>query len=118
MPVTRSATRQTSTAANSRPIGKETSTKQAVASTKKKPAKARGKKAAEKPNIVEKENTAVVPANIPALASAPAFLPAVLSFSLDDAKQHLIAADPRFEDLFSKLTCRPFEHLERVDPFR
>ncbi|THH07981.1 hypothetical protein EW145_g3020 [Phellinidium pouzarii] len=52
------------------------------------------------------------------LASSPAPLPAVLTFSFADAKQHLIDADPRFEDLFSKMKCRPFEHLESVDPFR
>ena len=45
-------------------------------------------------------------------------LPAVLSFSFETAKQHLIAADARFEGVFSKLPCRPFEELETVDPFR
>jgi DNA-3-methyladenine glycosylase II len=66
---------------------------------------------------------------LPSLASGPGFptlppaganqiLPAVLSFSFEDAKQHLIDADPRFKGVFSKLPCRPFEHLEKVDPFR
>lgn len=61
---------------------------------------------------------AVVPQDVGKLYTAPTFLPAVLSFSLDDAKEHLINADPRFEDVFAKLKCRPFEHLERLDPFR
>ncbi|KZT26847.1 DNA glycosylase [Neolentinus lepideus HHB14362 ss-1] len=47
-----------------------------------------------------------------------AFVPAVLTFSFEDAKEHLIGVDPRFESIFDKLKCKPFEHLERVDPFR
>ncbi|KAG7449541.1 DNA glycosylase [Guyanagaster necrorhizus] len=50
--------------------------------------------------------------------AAPALIPAQLSFSFDDAKQHLIRADPRFEDIFGKLRCTPFEVLEQVHPFR
>lgn len=45
-------------------------------------------------------------------------VPAELAFSFEDAKRHLVRADPRFEELFRRLKCRPFEHLERVDPFR
>ena len=45
-------------------------------------------------------------------------LPAVLNFSFETAKQHLITADARFEGIFNKLPCRPFEELETVDPFR
>ena len=46
------------------------------------------------------------------------FVPAVLTFDFDDAKEHLIQVDSRFEDLFSKMPCKPFEHLEQVHPFR
>lgn len=46
------------------------------------------------------------------------FVPAVLTFNFDDAKEHLIQVDSRFEDLFSKMPCKPFEHLEQVHPFR
>lgn len=46
------------------------------------------------------------------------FLPAVLTFSFESAKEHLINVDTRFRDVFNKLPCRPFEHLESVDPFR
>jgi len=42
----------------------------------------------------------------------------VLPFDFEEAKQHLINTDARFEDLFSKLPCKPFEHLEQVHPFR
>ena len=45
-------------------------------------------------------------------------MPAKLTFDFEEAKRHLIAADPRFEELFVRLKCRPFEHLEQVDPFR
>ncbi|KAI0821636.1 DNA glycosylase [Trametes gibbosa] len=45
-------------------------------------------------------------------------VPAVLTFSFEDAKRHLITVDPRFDDVFQRVKCKPFEHLERVDPFR
>lgn len=45
-------------------------------------------------------------------------LPAILTFSFEDAKQHLFNVDHRFEDLFDKMTCKPFQHLETVHPFR
>ncbi|RXW21307.1 hypothetical protein EST38_g4549 [Candolleomyces aberdarensis] len=45
-------------------------------------------------------------------------VPAVLSFDFEQAKNHLINVDSRFQDLFSKMSCRPFEHLEQVHPFR
>ena len=51
--------------------------------------------------------------------SAPeALVPAVLTFSFEDAKNHLIKADDRFEHIFDRVHCKPFEHLEQVDPFR
>ena len=49
---------------------------------------------------------------------APKIFPATLTFSYEDAKEHLIRADPRFAGLFSRLGCKPFEHLERVEPFK
>lgn len=48
----------------------------------------------------------------------PVLLPAKLTFSFDDAKKHLIEEDARFEDVFRRLPCKPFEKLERVEPFR
>ncbi|KAH9485409.1 Putative DNA-3-methyladenine glycosylase YfjP [Psilocybe cubensis] len=42
------------------------------------------------------------------------FVPAVLSFDLEEAKRHLIQIDQRFEELFTKMKCKPFEHLEQV----
>ncbi|KAK1236172.1 hypothetical protein PQX77_000581 [Marasmius sp. AFHP31] len=49
---------------------------------------------------------------------ADALVPAQLSFSFEEAKAHLINADARFEDLFERLSCKPYEELEMVHPFR
>ncbi|GHJ89914.1 hypothetical protein NliqN6_6316 [Naganishia liquefaciens] len=45
-------------------------------------------------------------------------IPGKLGFEFEEAKRHLIGVDPRFEQLFGKLKCKPFENLEAVDPFR
>jgi DNA-3-methyladenine glycosylase II len=58
-------------------------------------------------------------ARIPIMVEPNATLiPAQLSFSFEDAKAHLIAADNRFKELFANVKCRPFEILEPLDPFR
>lgn len=54
----------------------------------------------------------------PQPASDTALMPAVLTFDFQEAKRHLIHADHRFEDLFQRMTCKPFEQLEQVHPFR
>jgi DNA-3-methyladenine glycosylase II len=54
----------------------------------------------------------------PQPASDATLVPAVLTFDFQEAKRHLIQADHRFEDLFQRMTCKPFEQLERVHPFR
>ncbi|KAJ7770247.1 DNA glycosylase [Mycena maculata] len=48
------------------------------------------------------------------------FIPAdvLLTFNFEDAKKHLIDADHRFEDVFHKLECKPFQQLEQLHPFR
>ncbi|KAG9123841.1 hypothetical protein FRC07_013799 [Ceratobasidium sp. 392] len=48
----------------------------------------------------------------------PVMIPAVLCFSFEEAKGHLIKSDSRFERIFAELACRPFEQLEAVDPFQ
>lgn len=48
----------------------------------------------------------------------PSYLPAELTFSYEEAKGHLINADPRFESVFERLACRPFVQLDRLEPFR
>lgn len=49
---------------------------------------------------------------------ADALVPAVLTFSLKDAKEHLIGVDHRFEAIFNKLSCKPYENLEQFHPFQ
>lgn len=53
-----------------------------------------------------------------AVEAAPELVPAQLTFSFEEAKAHLVEADARFEEIFARMKCRPFENLERVDPFR
>ncbi|EJF65257.1 hypothetical protein DICSQDRAFT_159443 [Dichomitus squalens LYAD-421 SS1] len=72
----------------------------------------------------EEETTAPVP-RAPTIPITPKpaadgeeLVPAVLTFSFEVAKNHLISVDPRFEEMFKRVSCKPFEHLERVDPFR
>jgi DNA-3-methyladenine glycosylase II len=55
---------------------------------------------------------------IPPSGEELAPLPAELKFSLEDAKNHLIQADYRFGDMFSRLPCKPFETVEGIHPFR
>ena len=79
------------------------------------------RKKARPTNAVDAKATGdnLIPRIIPPPPSTPPVLvPAKLTFDFEEAKRHLIAADPRFEELFARLKCRPFEHLEQVDPFR
>jgi len=59
--------------------------------------------------------TVVVPDD---LGPRPALVPAELSFSFEGAKQHLAAADTRFQDVFATAICTPYQKLDRVEPFR
>ena len=51
-------------------------------------------------------------------AQALELLPAKLTFSFDEAKAHLIKSDSRFADVFARQMCKPFEKLDRVEPFK
>jgi len=122
MPVTRSASKSSLSSARATPT---TTTLSKVSEKLKIPQAQKGRKkknAKEKSEVTDSASAPaaaiVVPESIRALKSQPSFLPAVLSFSIEDAKKHLINVDPRFEDIFGRLKCRPFEDLERVDPFR
>src|SRR6266550_843461 len=53
-----------------------------------------------------------------AISSGQQFLPATLKFSFEEGKRHLISVDCRFEKLFKRISCKPFEQLETVHPFR
>ncbi|KAF7361910.1 DNA-3-methyladenine glycosidase [Mycena venus] len=104
MPATRSSTRSVS--ATSTPTLKR---KLESAETLNSPKKA-------KPTAIPKPDIPVTSGT----TSEPDFVPAdaVLTFSFEDAKEHLINADHRFEDVFAKLECTPFQKLETVHPFR
>lgn len=84
--------------------------------TKAKTAKAAAPTASDAKTSLAAPNTAV-PTPIPN-AEGEELVPAVLTFSFEEARRHLVRVDPRFEDVFRRVKCRPFEHLERVDPFR
>ena len=58
------------------------------------------------------------PTNSSTSQNSSGLVPAVLTFSFDDAKEHLTGVDHRFKDLFNKMECKPFQQLERVHPFR
>ena len=132
MAVTRSATRSTTvvaagtgraTAAPTAATVTKTATKRKAAAAPKEPAKkkARATKGSSESSIpkikaAEPPATTVIPP-VPA-AGGEELLPAVLSFSFEEAKQHLISVDPRFEDVFRRVSCSPFERLETVDPVR
>jgi DNA-3-methyladenine glycosylase II len=68
--------------------------------------------------LARQELEAASDAEQPQLASDTTLVPAVLTFDFKEAKRHLIQADHRFEDLFQRMTCKPFEQLDRVHPFR
>ncbi|KAJ7647339.1 DNA glycosylase [Roridomyces roridus] len=54
-----------------------------------------------------------------AVATQDDFIPAdgLLTFSFEEAKRHLIQADERFEDVFNRVDCKPFQELEQLHPF-
>ncbi|OSD06705.1 DNA glycosylase [Trametes coccinea BRFM310] len=132
MAITRSATKSTAAGVDS---AANNANEQSVAATtkgKRKAADLPAESAEKKPRTARKTaKTAVAPldgrksAQIAAVVPTPLpnpageeLVPAVLTFSFEEAKRHLISVDPRFEDVFRRVKCRPFEHLERVDPFR
>lgn len=99
MPATRSSTRSVSTT----PLKRKLESPE-PSNTPKKP------KPSSKPVVLASSGT----------ASEPDFVPAdaVLTFSFEDARKHLVDADHRFEDVFNRLECKPFQQLEQVHPFR
>ena len=87
--------------------------------TKKSSSSSKKSKAKPKPEGVEAEAVAAVPRPLVKPSGEDlAPLPAKLTFSLEDAKNHLIEADGRFGDVFSRLPCKPFERVEGIHPFR
>jgi len=118
MPVTRSATRATPAI-----IGALTSAsakRKAIASSPSSTSKAKKPKHSipEQP-VVEGALDSVLPkAPLSDRDNDQPMVDLVLDFSFEDAKAHLINVDPRFAELFKRLKCKPFQHLEQVHPFR
>lgn len=121
MPTTRSASRQLSNAASL--LSSATAAPKRKASNA---AKESARQSVKKPRTLSKQEGGqaespqkkLVSKPVSSNGQLPVLLPAKLSFSFEHAKKQLIDVDPRFEDLFQRLPCRPFEHLEQVDPFR
>lgn len=109
-----------------RSLGKATTSPQAPPSPKKRKANSTAildsnKRARRNGNGSKKEtpstnNTDAGPSS--ASITLNSLVPAVLSFDFELAKNHLVSVDRRFQDLFLKMQCKPFEHLEQLDPFR
>lgn len=128
MRTTRSVARGLAAAATGTIPAPATTTKRKVSETKETQVAAPAAKKPRKPaktKAAQKTEENMDPLAVPERPKFPVdnlpkepMLPAKLSFSFEDAKRSLIQRDPRFEDIFDKLPCRPFEHLEQVDPFR
>ena len=125
MPVTRSASRAAVAAVANLNIGDEPAPTLADPPAKaKRKAAPGGRSNGRKKARADDDDVPAVPASVVAKrpllppSTPPVLVPAVLTFSFEEAKQHLIEADPRFEDIFNRMKCRPFEHLEQIDPFR
>lgn len=125
MPVTRSSTRAATAPVNaslaSSAVAAEISSSPQTSTPRKRKADVSLDKVAQK--ITKQDNASEGPVINSASTgqqegSESAVVPAVLSFDFEEAKRHLIQVDHRFEDLFSKMKCKPFEQLEQVHPFR
>lgn len=128
MPTTRSATvgsRPAATVAPSPPKAKATVTRKrkaapeaSVDGTAKKTKKASPNSEPKPQESVSFEATNLTLPGEGEGEDAPVLVPAVLTFDFEEAKQHLISVDHRFGDVFRRMKCKPYEHLERVHPFR
>ncbi|WWC94349.1 hypothetical protein V866_001191 [Kwoniella sp. B9012] len=84
--------------------------------------KARVKTDIQTPPVKRQKLSAPDPSSLEGTLPGPSertqLIPPTLSFSLPEAISHLSKVDPRFGLFFSHLPCRPFVHLEAIDPFR
>ncbi|KAH7914124.1 DNA glycosylase [Hygrophoropsis aurantiaca] len=129
MPLTRSSTRSAATAAPATNVNKvqESPSTEAVTRNKRKspttPQKTPKQKKVKVENVPAVAATSNASPSLPAVPVSDAdsetvFVPAVLNFSFEEAKRHLISVDGRFEDIFNRLRCKPYQSLEQVHPFR
>ncbi|KAI0032241.1 DNA glycosylase [Vararia minispora EC-137] len=121
MPTTRSASRAAAASAPQEPETARAPSKSRSAAKRKAsdadtpPTKVPRKKTTEP--TPKTTPTSAVPFEIPPSGTNTELLPAKLTFSFEDAKKHLVAADARFMDVFNRLPCKPYEKLERIEPF-
>ena len=107
MPLTRSASRAAAIYDGSSNVKAIDSTKRRAEEPRSNPSKK-----------LRSQKTSADDAYKTSLSSSKQFLPATLKFSFEEGKQHLISVDSRFEKLFNRTQCKPFEQLETVHPFR
>ncbi|KAJ3973476.1 DNA glycosylase [Lentinula raphanica] len=130
MPITRSASRasvvehpnsqasEASLPTPGKPAKRKATSDDSPLASPKKEKKPRTKKPTSEVASVTQAQLDEFQRNLPEPGPAPVLVPAQLTFSFEEAKRHLIDADPRFEVLFDRLNCKPFERLETVHPFR
>lgn len=123
MPTTRSASRAATSVSHETtsvhaPKAPKRKAKEAPSETAKKEKKPRVAKPTSEVSAVTQAQIEQFQRNLPEPGPAPVLVPAQLSFSFEEAKTHLISVDPRFQILFDRLDCKPFEQLETVHPFR
>jgi DNA-3-methyladenine glycosylase II len=120
--VTRSVTRTRFSAAPATPVpalGEPAVKSPATIPRRKRSTTASGSPAPK--NRVSKSSGSPTLPDLPTFIEAPydpVMIPAVLTFSFEEAKDHLIKTDSRFATIFAELPCRPYEHLEPVNPFQ
>lgn len=126
MPVTRSRSRATTADANQRPVPKPPKSRRSrkvipdevvepVDQTQAPPKRTRPGKQPDFTAAAQPVGTLAVSSDP---GSPPILVPAELSFSFEEAKQHLVKADTRFQDVFATAVCTPYQKLDRVEPFR
>lgn len=123
MPTTRSASRAATSASHETssahtPKAPKRKAKEAPSETPTKEKKPRVAKTTSEVSAVTQAQIEQFQRNLPEPGPAPFLVPAQLSFSFEEAKTHLVNVDPRFQILFDRLDCKPFERLETVHPFR
>jgi DNA-3-methyladenine glycosylase II len=117
MPATRSATRARAAASAARSLP-AVDAKRPPKVEPQDPVVTKHAKKATKVGVAADVKAEVPQLLIPPSGEELAPLPTELKFSLEDAKNHLIQADYRFGDIFSRLPCKPFETVEGIHPFR
>ncbi|KAI6000659.1 DNA glycosylase [Pisolithus albus] len=118
MPQTRSVTRSnTLSSTTSERLSKRPSSKRKIAPLNGDDDATPSTKRLKKQSHTDHTVVSAAPLPLDGCSDQP-MIDAVLTFSFEDAKAHLISVDPRFAELFGRLKCKPFEHLDQVHPFR